>query len=665
MCNLRKTKNLFVFARHDLVSPALASDEAAVLLEGSWPAETSSPIRWSLDGAVDARFDWIDHEATRLAERLGQPRRRADEDDASSHAIPFAWINALALRYDLVKLIRLVAYFGEVRPLGAAQDVRLVAARGRDQGYADLMTQICRLAGACYGVSWVDQPRRPESALLSGNRWRRAAARMGRLLDPRPAASPRRRRVVLCGSPKLLNPICGELLRRDCQVWWLYDRFALRSWLRWRLAGVGQLVCDSTQGRRNRFVRPIPQRLECRGVNLAGAVGQWIADRLRTHGPQQTRLLERIDAHFDRIRPHALVLGEDATPMARAAVGLARRHGAASLVVQHGAPICRLGFAPLAADRVFVWGGSSKEQLTRWGVPPERIHVLGSPYHDLLSHTLARYAPPPSDWSHRAIRSGESRRARVLLLATVPPRDDRPDAVTLHLTHRTYAEMLRMAVAAVAKIPRAQLVVKLHPRAPDDPTARAVLAGFPWLESRVVRRGSLEKWLVETDCALSCLSSAGVDATLARVPVVQLLPAGSGDILPHEAWGMAGTARTEAELQPLLAQALATDRHATKLPDPNVLGDLDGQAGARIAEAVLAQAEAMRTGIPEGDIPIFAARKSGQSPAQISCPGSAWARHVRQAPPAQARRSLAFSPLPGGARERGGLTTQIWKLFSG
>ena len=387
--------------------------------------------------------------------------------------------------------------------------------------------------------------------------------------------------MVLCGNPRLLDPVCRELLARGCSVWWLYDRFALRSWLRWRPAGVGQLVCDSSLGRENRLVQPAVGTVDCRGVDLAGPLKRWIADRLATHGRRQTRIVEAIDTHFGRLRPDVLVLDEDATPLARAAVALARRHRAASFVVQHGAPVCRFGFVPLAADRFLAWGRSSRDQLTRWGMPGERIQITGSPQHDALCRALR---------SRRRRRpAAENRPPRILLLATSPPRDDRPDSVAFHLTAGNYAGMLRMALEAVSEIPGAELVVKLHPRTPHDPIARAVLAEFPSLASRVVTGGPLAMWLARADCVLSCASSAGVESTLAGVPVIQLLPAGSGDVLPHDAWGMIGTARHRVELEPLLARALCDDWQPAPRPDPNVFGDCDGVAAARIAGAVLAQ----------------------------------------------------------------------------
>ncbi|MHC4402763.1 MAG: hypothetical protein ACYTG0_24125 [Planctomycetota bacterium] len=593
MHNSGPVNTLSLFARLELAGGGHQRAGPALLLEGSWPAEASPLVRSSLDDAIDARFGWIDEEASRLAERLAEATPQDHERHDPLGSIPPAWLNALSLRYYLVKLLRPVAYFTEVRPLRPEDRLRLFAARRRDEDYAHVIQSLCRLAGARLDVCWIDRSSRPNQVFPNNGRWRRAAARIARRLTLRRNASASAPRVVTCGNPKLLYPIARELLRRDARVWWLCDRFAVRAWLRWWTAGVKQLVCDSDRGRVNRLVQPTTARLECRGVSLAPPVFRWIAARLKTHGPRQTRAVEQIDAHFRRIGPQALILDEDATPMARAAVAVARRYGAPSFVVQHGAPCCRFGFAPLAADRIFAWGRSSERQLCDWGVPAERIQTSGSPRHGRLRRVLG----------HRASRPAKRGAPRILLLLTVPPRDGRPDAVTLHLTRRSYAGAVRAAVAAVAAIPGARLTVKRHPRAPDETVVRAVLDAYPSLSSRVVCRGPLERWLRRADCVLSLLSSAGVDATLAGVPVIGLLPDGSGDVLPHDGWGMLGTARTEAQLQALLARALHADEPLATRSVSGAFADLDGRSAVQIAQAVLT---AIADSAPDPGLPLAA-----------------------------------------------------------
>ena len=577
---------LQIFARRDLIERRPKGEEPAVLLEGSWDSGATSPVHGSLDDAIDGRFDWIDRLAADWAEATAEADTPCCIDGSRPDGISAAYLNALGLRYYLVKLLRVVTYFTELRPLRPGECVELTAAAERDDDYGQLISQLCLAAGARCHVRWITQksPRDDHSPPLAF--WRRCVERISRVWRPVADRGLGRPRVVLCGNPRLLDPICRKLLERRCNLWWLYDRFAVKSWFRWQAAGVGQLVCNAGLGRANGFRTPsaaiVPAGgFRFRGVDLAAPIANWLARRVATRGPRQTRMIEQIDAHFRNVRPDALVLDEDATPLARAAVAVGRRYGVRSLVVQHGVPCCRFGFAPLAADRILVWGRSSQRQLIDWGVPPQRISMTGSPQHDhLFAKKLAR-----EDDAH-----APSRPPRILLLATVPPRDERPDAVALHLTGRTYAEMLRLAFRVVAGIDGVELIVKLHPRTADDPAVRSLRAELPGLRSRVVRRGSLEKCLDGIDCVLSCGSSAGVEATIWGVPVIQLVPPGAGEFLPHESWGTTGTARDEKGLQRLLARVLVEGWRPAAGPDPNVLANHDRPAAARIAEEILATA---------------------------------------------------------------------------
>ena len=580
--------DLLVAARRELLPSPPDPRQPILLLEGDDPAGAASSIHRSLDGAIDGRFAWIDAEASRLAEQVAESQRGAGPA-CVAEASP-AYLHALALRYYLVKLIRGIVYFTEVAPPARGDCIRAVLCQDRDEDYAGVLRQVCALAGADCQIDW----RGPSEAVppphLPAGWWRRWLDWLRRPWDRQADWTDPRRRIVLCGNPRILEPVCRELLDRGCAMWWLYDRLAVKSWLRWRRLGVGQLVTNSDLGRENRMGAPAVDFCCYRGVDLSEVVSRWLSARLAMYGARHSRLLEQMDTHFGRVRPDALVLDEDATPTARAAVAVARRHHVPSFVVQHGAPVCRFGFAPPAADRLLAWGASSRRQFEAWGVAAERIVATGSPVHDRLSCRLSENAPP----SHGRGSSGETpprdRLFEILLLATTPPRDARPDFVAFHFTQTTYAAMLCAAFAAVAKIPRARLIVKLHPRSPRDPVMRQVAAAHPSVETEFVASGPLEPLLARADCALSCASSAGIDATLAGVPVVQILPAGSADVLPHDQWGLIGSGRTEEEVGILLNQALARGRGAEVRPNPQVFSN-PGQSAAAVADAVLSAAE--------------------------------------------------------------------------
>jgi hypothetical protein len=595
---------LLVATRRSLLD-AGADAGQALLLEGAWPADVRASDCWSLDESIDQRFTWIDREAADTAQRLCEQLPGNGNDLPNS--ISALAVNSLDLRYYLVKLLRVVAWFTGVRPLARNDTLELIAQRGRDEDYAELLAQLCRLPGTQFTVRLQEGPA-PAAVIAKNGFLRRVGGLLLRAVEPGRRSS-RHPRVVLCGNPQLLDPVCRELLGTGAAVWWLYDRFAFRSWLRWRWRGVGHLVCNSSRGRRSGLSADVPEQIPCRGVNLAGPLQRWLEQRLQQYGPRQTRLCQQIDGHFRRLRPDVLVLDEDATPLARIAVEAARRHRAASVVIQHGAPCCRFGFAPLAADRILVWGRSSRNQLMRWDVPGAQIAVTGSPRHDRLWHALqplslsrkreragvrastekgvAAQPPSPPAPLPKGAGSFVARHPRFLLLATIPPRDERPDAITLRLTGGSYAEVIQRAFAAVSRIAGSRLVVKLHPRAADDPVVRAAAARFADLPVKILAQGKLEKLLRRADCILSCGSSAGVDATLSGRPVIHLLPAGADEFLSEDAWGFAAVARTGAELERAINKILAAPPSAAFVPDPSVFGSFQQPALEQIVAQIV------------------------------------------------------------------------------
>jgi hypothetical protein len=577
MCSARITGRrpltpLRVFARYALAKGRLTSAAPALLLEGPWP-EGSPQHHSSLDEAIDARHAWIDDEASRWAEQLADANCERPDGVSST-----AYLNQLKLRYFLVKLLRIVAYFQETPPGGM---IELTAQRRRDEPYAQVLEAICAAHQSVLKTHWQEGHAIADPSFPANAAWRRFA---GKLNDWTAPHWPRdgRPRVVLCGARRVLDGVCQELVRRDTRVTWLYDRFAVRTWLRWRGAGVGQLVLSTSQASDDEDLSPpISVRADvnlCRqGVDLAGAVHHWLDESQRLHGQRQRRMWSRIDDHFARLCPDALMLDEDATPLARAAIDAARGRGVPSIVVQHGAPRVKFGFAPLAADYLFAWGKSSQRQFLRWGVPAERIRVTG--------WTGGRRRT--SNIEHRTFNVERGKGPEILMFATTPPTDDRPDAVTFHLTTETHRRMLRAACAAVSRISGARLRIKLHPRCGDARVFEEVLYEFPAIRCRLVRRGAMRKLLRHAACVINCTSSAGIEAARLGVPVIELIPQGSLDLLPAAQWGALGTARDTDELETLLRQALASRSVVRPLATSDVFAAVGEAAAVRVADELM------------------------------------------------------------------------------
>ena len=64
-------------------------------------------------------------EAIQEAQRLARACCSSGRTDENLAAIDAAWANALSLRYYLVKLIRVIAFFSEVQPLGPQETLEM------------------------------------------------------------------------------------------------------------------------------------------------------------------------------------------------------------------------------------------------------------------------------------------------------------------------------------------------------------------------------------------------------------------------------------------------------------------------------------------------------------------------------------------------------------
>ena len=546
-----------VVTRPSLIDPSIPQ-KPIVLLTGAWPGSRGKSVV-ELDVTIDQRFGWIDKEAERLAEVAGgsiTPVKR----------LPVPWVNVLALRYYLVKLLRVIEFFYKVQPPRKNERVHVIADRA-DRDDVAIIAAFCRRAGAKCTVQWSgEEEDGSASAAEREEGWRKTLRQLISRLPEKELESDRHRRVVLCGNPRYLDSLCRVLHDRKCHIWWLYDRLAVKSFFQWRRKGIEQLTCQDDSFVPEEAEEPIDlPKLEFRGMDLRNLVSEWLGKRLASRRHDQRRWQRQIERHFHEIKPDFLVMDEDATPMKRIALAIMRRNGGGSYVIQHGAPVARFGFAPLEADGFFAWGRSTREQLQIWDVPPERIHITGSPAHDLLYEAIRK--------TRRKARKPDVP-ARILLLATVAPRDDRPDVIEMNMNSRTYGEMIEAAFAAVEGIPDGVLVIKPHPRSRDDSAVRDAASRHPKVKAERSKASSLEASLRGVDCVLSCLSSAGIEATLANLPVIQLVPRGAGRILPFDRWGLLGSASNAQELLPLIQEALKM-RGRVKNP---VFGDVFANA---------------------------------------------------------------------------------------
>jgi len=201
---------------------------------------------------------------------------------------------------------------------------------------------------------------------------------------------------------------------------------------------------------------------------------------------------------FRRKKPDAVVLWEDFVPFERVCVMLARKFGGKSLVLQHG--IFRAvsekgtwiyGTAPVASDRIGVWGPKFRRILLNHFVPREKIEVLGCPRFDALHNT--RF-----DAKATRERLGIKENEKLVVLAT-------------SCTDFSNDEVKQVMEAASSL--GARLVVKIHPI--------DMLDRVSWMREKavVVQDFPLYELLNGADAVVVKISTVGLEAMVLGKPV--------------------------------------------------------------------------------------------------------------------------------------------------
>lgn len=234
-------------------------------------------------------------------------------------------------------------------------------------------------------------------------------------------------------------------------------------------------------------------------------------------------------------------------------------------------------------DRVCVWGREQADQIeaSQWPAPRSRIVPVGNPAWDSL---ISR---PSLD--------REAIRREVAVLLDLDPRQFWCVLTTQSLTQRHF----RAVVDAIASIPGAALITKVHPT--EDPAwYRSRSAALP--SARVIDHGSTDvlDLLRAGDCTLTFSSTTNLESLLVGTPVLSYT---FGDLADQdravylERFGLP-VASTAGEMRGILAAAVKDpkgfrDRLApasARAIDANLSNARTGDAAARAAAMILADA---------------------------------------------------------------------------
>lgn len=244
-------------------------------------------------------------------------------------------------------------------------------------------------------------------------------------------------------------------------------------------------------------------------------------------------------------RPDLMLTWTDVLQFEKTMLKLAAKHGIKSLMIQHGIHGLikdperkwhQFDIAKLHADKMLVYGEVPKKYLQYYGIPENRIEIIGSPRHDPLFNTS------PAELTNS------------ILLAT----SGVPTAYSYFLSNTAlarYEANLRAICRAADAIKDKEFIVKLHPFADEvvDPVS-IVKEEAP--ATRILKNANTYQLLGECDLVISTESTVVMEALILGKPAIVIEFLKEGESVPFVESGAALGIWKPDDAYPALKNAL-------------------------------------------------------------------------------------------------------------
>jgi hypothetical protein len=309
---------------------------------------------------------------------------------------------------------------------------------------------------------------------------------------------------------ELLVPVVEELGAQNCTV--IYEKDSVVAKIP---RGAGRLQFFAAVPYQPEVWRPEFRRCwppwkaglksVCRRYELPAAAYQRLAIEL-VHGSQDFVGCRQL---LQALRPAAVVTEYDRGARWSCLVLAAKSLGIPAFTLQHGVlDEQAIGYVPVLADKIFCWGESSREILTRAGVPAEKLAIGGCPRLD------RRLSPSTAEGR---VKLGLDPVKPVVMLATGP------DAISDRV------KLVELFAGCMKRLSSAAGIIRLHASEKLEEYGSLVQA-HPSIKFFENSAATLDESLAASDVVVIYNSGIGSDALVKRrlTVVVDLPPAPLG-----------------------------------------------------------------------------------------------------------------------------------------
>lgn len=318
-----------------------------------------------------------------------------------------------------------------------------------------------------------------------------------------------------------------------------------------------------------------------------GAQGPEIAAVLRqvlkAGLPLVSETVATVSALVEEWAPVALVVGNDLTTEGRVACLEAQLLGLPTVCIQHGTLAEGLHHSRHVADRFLAFGEAARRLLEGLGVRPEALRVCGNPEMDRRPSQTGQISPALQSRFHL-----ENGSPWVLVALSGPGHS---------VSHAHHRAVVRALGDCARRMPRVPFVAKLHKKdalgyyqEATQAEGRSLLLGAsqndPGLPSSIL------EWLQGCPVLVTGASGSAIDAMVMGVPVITvdlMDELGEIDFIANGiSFHATDTSGLERLLSDILAGGAGVKEHRRRVTAflRDTLGELDGRAAARCADAI-------------------------------------------------------------------------------
>jgi len=316
-----------------------------------------------------------------------------------------------------------------------------------------------------------------------------------------------------------------------------------------------------------------------------------------TFFPAVIRRIRLIENLLIKKKINLVLLPNDVTHEMKTIAKVAKNLGIKSLVIQHGYVGHPIGFLPLTADKIAVWGKKSKEFFIQNGVDKSRIVITGCPRFD-------RYIKGKVPSKNKVCKElGINPNEKIVVLATQHANRGSTFA-NVHIRDDEFEKIVKIVIDATKELSDYQLVIKLHPSDNKVEVHKQIIfritSNLPKeIKQRifVVQHVDISKILSICDVLITFTSTTGLEAMILKKPIITIHLENKNVINYYSLMGGVLVCRTKDELKKALERISLDETFKNSLIRKyykhiyDHLYMLDGMASKRIANLIVSLIE--------------------------------------------------------------------------